>query len=169
MSASGTEVIKQLCEIVRSELSLQPDQVFLWNQKWDIPSDSRPYVTVRVLSKKMFGSSNPGLSNQVGFLEEQSANFQATLSVDIWSTGLIARDFADGVAMALTSMGAQKAQEKYGFLISRMPSAILDLSDTEGTAIPYRFNFTVAIQYFVLKAKQVDYYDEFNREITTEA
>lgn len=163
-------ILQVICGIIQEDMGLAADQVFLWNQKWDSPSDARPYVSIRVLRKKPFGVSNPGRSNLVGYEENPSANFQATLSVDIFSRGLIARDFGDGVLLAFSGDAARKAQEKYGFYIAPLASEIVDISDVDGAAIPYRFNFTVNIQYFVLKQKQVDYYDVFvTPTITREA
>jgi hypothetical protein len=148
------------CDIIRTEMQLASDQVYLWDQKINIPPDSRLYVVVGILSCKPFGSTRT-YNGSSGFIEQLSVNFQATLSVDIFSRNSDARDRKEEVILALHSTYSQYQQEANGFFIAPLSTGFNNLSSLEGAAIPYRFNISVQIQYKMLKAKSVDYYDTY--------
>jgi len=164
MSDSLT-VLKAFCGILQSELQLDDGQVYVWDQKINIPTDDKLYIAVGVESVTPFGSKTQFIDGD----EYQSANFKATLSIDILSRGSDARDRKEEVILALKSTYAQQVQEKYGFYIATLTSGFTNLSEIEGAAIPYRFNLALNLQYAVSKSKAVDYYDTFTKEIRTEA
>ena len=148
-------------------MDLENDQVYLWDQKVIIPKDYRLYIAVEVLSCKPFANNNEFQSNGTSL---SSVNMQATLSVDIFSRGPSARDRKEEVILALMSNYAQSQQEANSFYVGKLSPTFTNLSNIDGAAIPYRFNISVNIQYFVIKSKAVPYYDDFeNVEVTTEA
>jgi hypothetical protein len=150
-------------------MGLTPGRVYLWDQKLNIPSDDGLYIAVGVLMVKPFSNNVVNNSNLVGFEEAQSVNVMATLSIDILSRGPSARDRKEEIIMALRSNFATQVQEKQGFYIAGISSAFTNLSEIEGAAIPYRFNISVNIQYFIVKKKQIDYYDTYSKDVITEA
>lgn len=157
-----------ICDIIQSELGLADDQVFLWDQKFTLPNDSRLYVAVSVVSCKPFGNKVEHVDIAGTFKEVQSTNFYAILGIDICSRSTSALYRKEEVIMAMRSDYAQSQQEVNSFKVATLPTGFVNLSNMEGPAIPYRFNISVPIQYAVSKIKGVPYFDTFdNVGITT--
>lgn len=148
------------CKIIKAELGLANEQVYLWDQKINIPTDFRMYVAIGVQNIKPFGNRRV-YDPTTGLEEAQSGNFQATLSIDVLSRGPEARDRKEELVLALRSTYAEQVMEANGFYIAGLTTAFVNLSQLDGAAIPYRFNLSVALQYTVSKSKAVDYYDDF--------
>ncbi len=158
------------CDILKTEMSLDADQVYLWDQKINIPTDSRLYIAVGVSSCKPFANNREMLSVGGGGLDELlTANFLAKLSVDILSRGTDARDRKEEILLALSSIYAEQIQEGNGIFVGILSDSFVNLSEIDGAAIPYRFNIAVNLQYQVSKRKSVPYYDTFTDSVITEA
>jgi hypothetical protein len=159
------------CEIIQREMNLAEGRVFLWDQKKFQPTDSGLYVIVSELNPKPFASNvkpgSDGWSTAV-----QIVNMLSTLSLDIISRGPEARDRKEEIIMAFNSIYAQQQQEINSFYIGKIPpgARFSNLSIVDGAAIPYRFNISVNIQYFVTKTKSVPYFDTFeDAAVTTDS
>lgn len=158
--------LELFCDVIRHEMALAEDQIYLWDQKINIPTDSRLYVAVSVLSCKPFGNNTRFVGSGNA---EQSVNMAAMLSMDILSKGPDARDRKEELILALNSIYAQQQQELNSFYIGKISTEFVNLSQIDGMAIPYRFNISCQVQYMVNKTKAVPYYDTFdNAEVTTE-
>lgn len=158
--------LQLFCDVIKNEMDLDDDQVYIYNQKYNIPTDDRLYIAIGVLFCKPFGNSSRFSGDGD---EELSANFQATLSVNILSRGLDALNRKEEIVLALRSVYAQQQMEVNSFYIAPLPGNFVSLSEEDGSAIPFRFNISVAIHYFVKKAKGVEYYDDFeSSSIVTE-
>lgn len=157
------------CDIIQTQMGLATGRVYLWDQKIFQPSDNGLYVAVSVLQCKPFGNNNvlDSSGNSV-----QTVNMNANLQVDIISRGPEARDRKEEIIMALNSNYAQSQQEANSFYIGKLPPGgqFLNLSNVDGAAIPYRYNITVALQYFVTKTVPVPYFNTFTNPptVTTE-
>lgn len=154
-------VLTLFCDVIAKEMGLGADQVYLYNQKFNTPIDSKLYVAVRVMSCKPFSNTKEIIDVAGVLTEVLSSNFLATLSINIMSRGPDARDRKEEVILALNSTYSQQQQEANGFYIAPISSNFLDLSEIDGAAIPYRFNISLAIQYQISKKKAVPYYDTF--------
>ncbi len=150
------------CEIIEREMGLARGRVYFWDQKVSMPTDSDLFIAVAVLREKIFSNSK-SFSNVSGVEAIQSVNVMSQLSVDIQSRGPAARDRRHEVLLALNSVYAEQQQEQNSFLIGKLPPGVqfINLSLVDGAAIPYRFNITVNMQYFVKKQKAVPYFDTF--------
>ena len=146
-----------LCDIIQTQLNLSQGQVYLWDQKINIPEVFQMYVILRTLRCRPFGNTN----YYDGENTIQSTNFLSVVTIDILSRGTEARDRKEEVVMALRSDYAEQQQEMNSFFIGSIPTDFIDLSQEDGAAIPYRFNISVMIQYFVSKTVPVSYYDSF--------
>ena len=93
-TAQGTVLVDYplslVCDIIQTAMGLNPEQVYLWDQKIDIPEDSNLYVAVGVISCKPFGNK-PKYTANSGLSAIQSVNIYALLSIDILSRGPVAR------------------------------------------------------------------------------
>lgn len=151
--------LELLCDIIQTEMGLSQGQVYLWDQKFNIPPDERLYVAVSVLSCKPFGNDTKFNGDGTA---TQSTNFFALVSIDLLSRGPEARDRKEEVVMALNSIYSQSQQEINSFNVGVIPRGFNNLSMIDGAAIPYRFHIQVGMQYMVRKTKAVPYYDTFS-------
>lgn len=172
LGASGTLPIlsdtplELFCDIIRSEMGLSTDQVYIYNQKFDIPKDEKLYIAIGLSNLKPFG--NTTLFNSDG-TTTQSVNMLATLSVNIMSRSTDALYRKEEVIMALQSIYAQSQQEINSFYIAKLPLTFVSLSEEDGPAILYRFFLGINMQYFTTKVKAVPFYDTFEQPaVTTE-
>jgi hypothetical protein len=150
-----------VCDIIQNQLGLSSGQVYLYNQKIDIPIDSQLYIAVGQLSCKPFSNNNSYAVVNGSYSQVQSTNYQALISIDILSRGPIARDQMELVTLALGSNYAESQMELNSFNIALLPTSFVNLSEVDGAAIPYRFNISAQLQYFISKTAPVSYFDSF--------
>jgi hypothetical protein len=150
-------------------MGLDDDQVYLWDQKIDIPTDERLYIAVAEIGFKAIGVKREYIPVDMGGLNEQlSVAMQSLYTIDIFSRDQSARDRKEEILMAFLSTNAEQVQETEFFFIAPHSTNFQNLSLVDGSAIPYRFQIIVAVHYTVSKAPgAVDYYDQFpDPEIT---
>lgn len=153
--------IELVCDIIQNGLDLDNGQVYEWDQKINIPIDEKLYIAVGILACKPFGNTIEYDGDVSGFDAVQSTNFQATLSINIFSRGKEARDRKEEVIMALNSDYSEQQQELNSFRLFPISTDFVNISNVDGAAIPYAFNISVNIQYFVTKTNAISYYDIF--------
>lgn len=165
-----TNALGLVCEILQKELTIDANHIYLWDQKIPQPKDSSMYIAVSVLTAKPFANTLLPISTMAGMDSIQSLNMMATLSIDVLSRGPEALNRKEEVLLALGSIYSQSQQELNSFNIGRLPAGgqFVNLSNPDGSAIPYRFNISVNIQYFVRKVKSAPYFDQFADAIITE-
>lgn len=160
-----SNILKLICQIIEHELNI-PGQVWIYNNKINIPSDNKLYVIVSFLNEKIIGNNVSYETNENGTLNEISkVNSLSSITIDILSRSTLARDKKSEILMALYSTYSQQIQSLNGFQIARNGFNITNVSEAEGAAIPYRYNLTFNVTYATSKTKAVDYYDEFTKEI----
>lgn len=153
--------LELLAQIIQQEMGLPTDRVWIFNQKINEPEDQDIYIVLQVLSAKIFSNVRETKVNGAGLDEVQSSNWQSQIQIDIKSRGLDALRRKEEVVMALGSQYAQQQQELSSFRIGKVPPNMVNLSELDGSAIPYRFNITVNLLYGVTKSKAVEYFDNF--------
>lgn len=167
LAATATAQIKTLnalelfCDVIQNELGLSDGRVALWDQKFPIPTDSDLFIEIAVISCKPFGNTRSEDGSGSGLSLVQSVNMLASLSIDIMSRGPSARDRKEEVILALKSIYSQQQQELNSFYIASISHGFVNLSQRDGAAIPYRFNISVNMQYFITKIKTAPYYSTF--------
>ncbi len=158
------EPIKVCAAIIKASLALEDDQVILYNQKFDIPPDVRLYVVLSVLGTKTFGANTSYDEDPVSgeLLETQNVNRQEMLSVLFYSWTSEARTRNWEIPAALVSTLSQQLQEKNSISISKVPTAMLDVSEVEGTKRLNRYSLTFNVLAAYTKRQPVDYFSQFN-------
>lgn len=149
--------LELLCDVLSRELELDSGRVFLWDQKVFKPVDDGLYIPVGIINLKPFSSINRFVDGE----SIQAANFSAQVSIDVISRGMAAVTRKEEVMMALKSNYSEAQQNLNGFRIFPLTTGFTNLSHLDGSAIPYRFNLTVNIQYQVTKVKAVPYFENF--------
>lgn len=158
-------VLELVCNLIQTQLGLPDGQIWLWNQKVNIPIDEKLYITVGIESSRPFGNSNA--PNSTNTSQIQSANICDTLSIDAMSRGPIARDQLNQIILAFESQYAEQQMELNSFKIYPVSTPFLNISGIDGAAIPYRFRNTVKVQYFVTTNSSVEYYGTFSMSTVT--
>ena len=157
--------IQTICHIIKTFMELDDDQVYIYNQKVMVPKDYKLYVAVGISSIKPFASK----SVFDGTNEVSTTNVQASISINIMSRGPDALNKKEMVIMSLNSMFSRNIQAAQGFKIAKLPTGFNDLSNIDGSAIPFRFNISVNVLYSIKRVKSADYYGTFQGvDITTE-
>ena len=152
--------IRLLMEIISKEMGLDFSRISFWNQKWELPDDAGLYILVSIPGRKIVTNnrrpSSTGWDNV-----EQYSNVAATVDVNVVSRSEESINQVEDALMALSSPYSVSQQEANSFSISRIPSMVNDLSSLDGAAIPYRFMFSVVVNYCVSKKKASEYFDTF--------
>jgi hypothetical protein len=150
-----------LIDIIRTEMELENDQVVLYNQKFNIPNDSRMYVSVAIVRDKIFSNKKTHKQIGAGYFQIQDLSHDATIMIDCYSRKEEPINRKDEILMALKSDYAQNQMNLNSFRAFELGSDFIDVSRVDGTAIPYRFQTSIKMQYITQKIKQVAYYDTF--------
>jgi hypothetical protein len=159
--------LELLIDILKTELGLAQDHVYLWDQKIFAPSDAGLFVAVSVLNVKPFSNVRRYDGSGAGLDALQSMNVQAQIQLDILSRDLSAVLRKEEVLLALNSVYAEQQQALNSFRVFGLAPQFTNLSNIEGAAIPYRFSISINMQYAVVKNQSVPYYDQFTAPSVT--
>lgn len=153
------------CEILCRSMEIPLSRVRLWDQKIFQPTDEELYIAVSNPHCKPFSNIIRPSANGEG--TEAFVNTCDTLDVDLISRGPSARTRKMEAVLALNSSYSNSQQQCNSFSIAKVPPRLLNLSQLDGAAIPYRYKITTSIQYAFQVNKAVDYFDDFNFELLT--
>lgn len=165
-TASGTilcgNILNLVVDIIQQGMGFSQDQVYVYNQKYLIPTDSRVYVAVGMLNSKPFsnGQAQPN-GNGSGLHVTQSVNMKSVLSIYMLSRGPDALYLMPSLVMAMATPYAKAQQEFCSFSLFPISNSLVSVSQGDGAAIPYVFNMAATVQYFVTNTVPVNYYSEF--------
>ena len=162
------EPIKQICQILQRQLGLDDGQVWIYNQKRNIPNDFSTYYVVNYDGQRIIGNVRREYSGDTGLMEYQSVHNLANYRVEVFSRSGQAREAKDLVLMALNSTYSQQIQEKYGFQIARNSFQVTNTSELEGVAELNRYSISFNVTYMTETTKSIDFYDTFSKEVITE-
>ena len=163
------EPIKYVCDILQKQLDLADSQVWIYNEKVNIPNDFNMYIVVDYQGQRIIGNVRREEPTPNGLIERQALHSMAILRLDLFSRGKIARINKDLVIMALNSTYSQQVQEAHGFQIARNSFQVTNTSEVEGTAELNRYSISFNVTYVTETSKSISYYDTFSKEVITEA
>ncbi len=159
-----TEPLKVIGNIIRIEMRLKNDQVLIDNQKFEIPTDNRLYLSVALAGFKVFGNRVKHINDPVSGLltTEQGINRQETYSVLLYSRGPEARTRNWEVPLALNSDTAQGWQESNSMKIGTIPASMSYVPELEGTARLFRYSLMINALVAYQKVQPVPFFDTFS-------
>lgn len=152
--------LELVCDIIQTSMGLSQGQVYLWDQKINIPTDSRLYVVVGVQNCRPFANRPRFVGGSASFIAEQTVNMLATLTIDILSRGPAARDQKELVLLAMSGPYSLQQQELNSFYLATLPTSMVNLSHIDGAAIPYRFQILANLQYFSKLTTNPGYFED---------
>lgn len=152
-------------DIVKHEMSLADDRIYIYNQKFDIPPDNNLFVVIEYRSSKIISSRNRNAQDNTGeYYEVQELSVQEQIVVQLFSRSLEALQRKEEAVMALYSIYSQQKQDAGSFKITRN-APIEDLSSLEASAILYRFDIPVTIFTWYEKKKLAAFYDSMHVKV----
>lgn len=163
-----SEPIKHICDILKNQLDLSAEQIWIYNQKRDIPNDFGFYLVVNYGGQRIIANVRKEIATQQGLKEYQSVHSLAQFSIDVFSRGALAREKRDLVLMALNSTYSQQVQEAKGFQIARNSFQVTNTSEVEGVAELNRYTISFNVTYMSETTKSINYYDTFSKQVITE-
>ena len=164
-----SEPIKYICNILQTQLALTDEQIWIYNQKRDIPNDFGIYFIVSYIGQKIIGNTRREVVTNDGLKEYQSLHNLANFHLDVLSRDPRARDMRDKAIMALNSTYSQQVQEAHGFQIARNSFQVTNTSEVEGVAELSRYSISFNVTYMSESSNSIAYYDTFTKEVITEA
>lgn len=136
------EVLKILCNILKTFMNLKDNNIYIYNQKYIVPKDNDIYVCLGIQGEKvLFGNNNKTYDN----VEEINLYKKIAVSVDIYSTDISILEKKDEIKMAFNSDLCERAMEQYFFKIGREPISSNVLSDSYPAELLYRYNYLYSV------------------------
>lgn len=156
------ELITILAGIVQRELDLPDGRVFIYNQKYTLPTDERLFVDVAFLSSRPFASSTRYENDEQNRLVEvQYQCVQESYTVNLFSKNEEAMRRNHEVVFAFHGTFAQQQAEKYSFKFGFIPSSFVDSSAAEAAARLNRYSLTFNILRSYSRSRVIEYFDHF--------
>lgn len=159
--------LKLVCDVLKNQMSLANDQIWIYNQKINIPKDSRLYVIVSRVSSQQYAA---GKYHTLGVSTSSTTHqhVQERVRIDLLSANQDAVERSQEVIGALSSDYAEEIANANGLRFPRVPSSVLDTSAAEMTQMLYRTTIELSILRAYTQTKTVAFYDTFETEISTE-
>lgn len=156
-----------VCDLIKTSLNLAGDQIWIYNQKINIPKDNRLYVIVSQVSAVQYAAGKKhSFSPSVTSTTHQHT--QETIRIELLSSGTSAIDRAQEVIGALSSDYAEELGNKNGLRFARIPSSVTDTSFLEVTQQLFRTTIELRVLRAYTQSKTAAYYDSFTIETETE-
>lgn len=155
------DVLKTVCDILKVGMNLQNDQIWIYNQKIDIPNDKRIYVVVSLKSENVIGN-NIQVEGTVENLEENVwSNIITDVGIELFSYNVNALNRRYEVLSSMRSTYSVQKQEELNFNIGRRPVAFFDSSFFAPSSRLYAYYFMYRVTHVEKLGKKIDYYDDF--------
>jgi len=161
------QIEEYVVDIIRTELGLDQQHIWIQSQNRKIPPNSNDlYVVVGVVDFLPISSKSYYMSEKD--IERQIIYGRANVQVDIFSRSNEARNRRGEILMALNSFYSKGIQDSKQFRIFELPSTFLNLSGLAGGSDINRFTMRFYAMIAESKEKSSDYYNIFNEELHIE-
>ena len=157
------DVLKTVCDILQVGMGLEKDQIWIYNQKVDIPNDKRIYVVVSLKSETVIGNNIEAKTESGIYDEVIWSNVVSDVGIELFSYNVNALNRRYDVLSSMRSTYSVQKQEELNFNIGRRPVAFFDSSFLAPSAKLYAFYFMYRITHVENSAKPIDYFDDFSR------
>lgn len=162
---------KILCDIIATDMGLDPTRVVAYNQNWKSPKDDDIYIIVAGGPESIIGSNNkfapadPTAEPPTVDREIKTVVTSAKHNVEITSRSTDAKYRKAEILAAIDSVYSQQKQEENQIKIFRT-NQILDLSFIEGRSALHRYQVPVIINSVKRYEKPITTYDKFQKPET---
>ena len=157
------DVLRAVCDILKVGMNLQDDQIWIYNQKIDIPNDKRLYVVVSLKNEVVIGNNIEAKNVSNGEDEVIWSNIVSDIGIELFSYNVNALNRRYEVLSSMRSTYSIQKQEQINCNIGRRPVAFFDSSFIAPSARLYAYYFEYRITHVENSARPVEYYDDFSR------
>lgn len=158
------DVLKTVCDILKVGMSLENDQIWIYNQKIDIPNDKRIYIVVSLKDEVVIGNNIETEHTENGENEIVWTNLVSSVGIELFSYNVNALNRRYEVLSSMRSTYSIQKQEELNFNIGRKPVAFFDSSFLAPSSRLYSFYFMYKITHIENSTKKsVDFYSDFSR------
>lgn len=155
-------------EIIKDQLSLTEDQIWIYNQRIKIPDTKGLFIAISRVGSKIYANNSSYTGSTSELVEDQFVSNLETISVDALSQDTSALEYYPDILMSLRSTKAQQEAEKYGMRFDSIPFSTADLSTQEGTSMIYRINISFPVYRTYYTSRSIDYFDSFSNNIISD-
>lgn len=155
------DVLKTICDIIKEGMGLQNDQIWIYNQKVDIPNDKRIYVVVSLKSENVIGNNIQEEGEVDNLTEIVWSNVVTDVGIELFSYNVNALNRRYEVLSSMRSTYSIQKQEELNFNIGRRPVAFFDSSFLAPAARLYSYYFMYRVTHVERFGKGIDFYDNF--------
>lgn len=157
-----------LCNIIATDMGLDPERVVVYDQNWKSPQDNGIYVVVSEVITRVIGSTNrfAPADNQAGpptvDREIKCVSSSTTYNVEITSENTDAKYRKSEILAAIGSTYSEQQQELNQMRIFRT-NQLLDLSFIDGRSALHRYQIPVIINSVQVYENPITPYDKFQQ------
>jgi hypothetical protein len=150
-----------ICDIIKDGMSLLDSQIWIYNQRREIPQDKKLYVVVGLLSSSVYGNNGlQSIDELVTDMPETLTQYvKESIKVDLFSYTTEAVERYPEVLGSMMSTYAQRIQEAQALKIFPIPSNVNDVSQVEGPSLLNRMSITLQVLRKYDMILNADYYD----------
>jgi hypothetical protein len=157
--------VQLVAKILKTVMSLDDDQIWVYNQRHAIPNTKGLFVVVGMVDSTPYANN---LRNQGSDTEFRYCHMKETISIDLLSYDLSAPSRLAELIGALHSTFGEQTQELYGFKLAANPTSVLNTSEVEGSSMIHRFTVTTVALRAYDNTSPIDYYETFSQETYNE-
>lgn len=147
-----------LCDIISTDMALEPSRIVVYNQNWKSPQDDDIYIVVSEGTSKIIGNTNRfDYKNE---REVKRVSISTTYNIEITSRNTDAKYRKAEVLVAIASDYSEQQQELNQIRIFRT-NQILDLSFIDGRSALHRYRIPVVINSVRIYEKDIVPFEKF--------
>lgn len=165
----GVQVESKLVEIIRHQLRLRNDQIWIGFQNKKIPPTNDLFVVVGMISARPIGNIRKFFPEFTTPKEVQYVNLNGLFQVDIFSSDNTALFRNWEIITALNSQYSVTQQERHQFKIFPITQPMMNTSQQIGGSQIYKYSITLTVQWVNELESDPYYFDSFNIEAGDEA
>jgi hypothetical protein len=149
-------------DIIKTQLGLSDEDIWLENQGLRIPETSGLFIVLSQVNSTSFSNNTKYIENETqdGIVETQSMNTQEEIAIDVFSKNREANIRKEEIRLALNSYYSDQQQEIFQFKIANINNPFLNISAVEGEGMLNRFRLTVTVLSWYSRSAPVDFYDK---------
>jgi hypothetical protein len=150
-----------IVDILSNVIPLTPDQIWVYNEKREIPPVKGVYAVVGYVSVKPYGFSKTQTADSSGLVEDRGVAVQEQMYIKLFSADYSAVRMLPSFLGALSSNYSQQLQETWGFKLANIPVSVPETSAIDGSGIVRQFVITLNALRGYNNTGNIPYYDTF--------
>lgn len=157
------EILNIVYDIIKKQLRLNNNQIWLYNQKVDIPNDKNMYVVISNEDEELFGVNNEMISHETSLESSTWINVRTTISINTFSASMLALERKYDIIGVMSSVYSLRKQEEHSIQIARIPKVFMDASYSTPTQRLYSYHYEYYIMHVKkVLSKDVEFFDDFS-------